>query len=177
MRNVYEVQGRTTTLFLPRKNGLVLKAFINTEDLPKVQMIPNTWFACWDPGTSSYRVCGMVYENDKRKSVWLHRYLTDAPTGTDVDHIDHDQLNNRRSNLRILTHSENHQNRNRPNKNNTSGYLGVTWSKYNYCWVAKLRVSGRYVYVGSFKDKELAAKAITQARARLMPYSQEAMAQ
>lgn len=41
------------------------------------------------------------------KRCYLHRIVIEAPDGEHVDHIDGDSLNNRRANLRLVTHAEN----------------------------------------------------------------------
>ena len=43
----------------------------------------------------------------KRKYISLSRLITDAKKGEEVDHADHNLLNNRRSNLRVCTKSQN----------------------------------------------------------------------
>ncbi len=45
------------------------------------------------------------------RKVLLHRAILDAPTGLEVDHINQDRLDNRRSNLRLCTRSQNIANR------------------------------------------------------------------
>lgn len=45
------------------------------------------------------------------KKIYLHRFLMDSPEGLIVDHINHQTLDNRRENLRVVTHSENMKNR------------------------------------------------------------------
>lgn len=46
----------------------------------------------------------------RSRGVSLHRFLTNPPNGLEVDHINHDTLDNRRSNLRVVTHAENMRN-------------------------------------------------------------------
>jgi hypothetical protein len=61
---------------------------------------------------------------------YLHRFLLDAPKGMQVDHINHDTLDNRRSNLRIVTtNQQNNENRNGAHKNSKTGIRGVTIHK------------------------------------------------
>ena len=73
-----------------------------------------------------------------------------------VDHIDGNGLNNRRQNLRIVTPSNNSQNR-RPRKNCTSKFKGVSFSKNHRKWATGIRVLGRYIFLGYFRDEKQAA--------------------
>lgn len=82
------------------------------------------------------------------KTVYMHRLILDAPQGMSVDHINGDTLDNRRSNLRIVTHTQNSRNRTKVNKNNTSGYMGVSASRGK--WYAQIMADGKNVYLGTF---------------------------
>ena len=88
-----------------------------------------------------------------------------APAGLDVDHIDGDGLNNRRSNLRACTHTENGRNR-KLSKNNTSGLKGVNAREAGK-WQAMIKTSGRILHLGVFDSKMEAAKAYDAAALRL----------
>ena len=46
-----------------------------------------------------------------RRKLYLHRLITDAPTGREVDHKDRNPLNNQRGNLRVCTRIQNCSNR------------------------------------------------------------------
>lgn len=81
------------------------------------------------------------------------------------DHIDRNELNNRRSNLRPCTPQENSWNRSIP-KNNTSGYIGVYWNKNTQKWRADIKVNGKHTYVYYGDDKEDALKARLEAEAK-----------
>jgi hypothetical protein len=72
----------------------------------------------------------------------------------EVDHKNHDTLDNQRLNLRVSTKKQNIANRRKP-KNNTSGYKGVYWDKCRSRW--SVSVSGKKV--GYFIDLKEAAKA------------------
>src|SRR5213592_797683 len=55
------------------------------------------------------------------KFLYLHHFiLGPIPKGREVDHINGDRLDNRRSNLRIASHHINQVNRHRHNSRNTS---------------------------------------------------------
>lgn len=101
--NEYRICGEEAFIFL--QDGYV--ALIDAADVPRV-------------GEFRWRVIhvnGTVYvyttrsEQGRSVGYYLHRIITDAPVGLTVDHIDHNPLNNRQSNLRVVTHQENCQNR------------------------------------------------------------------
>jgi len=89
---------------------------------------------------------------------YMHRLLTGAAQNQLVDHKDGDGLNNRRSNLRLATKSQNSMNR-RPNRSGTSGYKGVSFHRKARKWVACLKFQGRYHHLGLFASEEDAARA------------------
>ncbi len=93
-----------------------------------------------------------------RKTLHLHREIMKAPDGVMVDHINGNGLDNRRSNLRLCTQAENLRNQGM-NKNNTSGYKGVSWNKEMGKWYAQIRIDGKVKYLGLFDKKEHAANA------------------
>lgn len=78
-----------------------------------------------------------------------------------IDHIDGDKTNNRRENLRDVSNQINQQNRGRLPSSNTSGILGVSWSKRDNLWRARGKdpVTLRQVSLGCFKDKYAAGEA------------------
>jgi len=67
----------------------------------------------------------------------MHRYLLDAPPDMQVDHINGDRLDNRRSNLRLCTSAQNQANR-RGNRSASSRYKGVVYTKQRDGWVAAI---------------------------------------
>lgn len=79
-----------------------------------------------------------------------------------IDHINGDPSDNRLSNLRPATSRQNQQNK-RCYKNNTSGIKGVSWDRASAKWVARLKVSERYLHLGYFADKEAAGEAYARA--------------
>ena len=92
----------------------------------------------------------------------MHRIINNTPDGFDTDHINRNQLDNRRSNLRTATHSQNGHNR-PVQKNNKIGVKGVSWSKQNKKWYAQLHVRGKYVFRGHYDTIESAKRAYDNA--------------
>lgn len=84
---------------------------------------------------------------------YLHRYIMNPPKDKSVDHINGDGLDNRRSNLRVVTHQQNTMNRTKLNKNNTSGFRGVCWDKRVNKWTAYITIDGKRKTIGVFKNK------------------------
>lgn len=87
----------------------------------------------------------------------MHRLIMKAPTGMDVDHINGNQLDNRKSNLRICTHQENRSNTARP-VNNTSGYKGVYWHKQKAKWCTQITFMNKTYTLALFESPVEAAK-------------------
>ena len=92
----------------------------------------------------------------------LHRFIMDCPEGMDVDHENHNTLDNRKVNLKICTRTQNSRNMSIP-KNNTSGYKGVTWDKRCNKWMAQIMINRKNIFLGYFDDKVEAARAYNDA--------------
>lgn len=96
------------------------------------------------------------------KETGMHRYILGSDCPASVDHIDGDGLNNRRANLRPATHAENMRNR-KMQRNNTSGYRGVSWHSGSKKWRAKIKVDRQVRHLGVFAKAEDAARAYDAA--------------
>lgn len=93
----------------------------------------------------------------KSRIILMHREILKAPDGVWVDHIDRNGLNNQRVNIRLANRFQNQRNRG-PNNNNKSGYKGVSFSKQNKGWVAHIHYGGRVHHLGTFQNREMAAR-------------------
>lgn len=99
---------------------------------------------------------------------WLLHHGED-PGAAQIDHIDHDRLNNRISNLRLATPSQNLQNK-RQYRNNSSGRTGVYWIKDQQKWQARIRVDDKLLYLGSFASQADAEAARASAEILHFPF-------
>ena len=87
----------------------------------------------------------------------------------DVDHINGNRLDNRKSNLRIVTHGQNQQNRQAGY--GASRFRGVTRNKTGDKWCAYVHMGGRRHHLGTFIEEEEAASAASSFRREHMPFS------
>lgn len=93
---------------------------------------------------------------------WL--YMTGSWPNNQIDHRDLDPSNNRFTNLRDATGSENLRNRG-PQSNNTSGVKGVCWDKQREKWHAKISVNGKDRFIGYFDQDKLEDAATAYEKA------------
>jgi hypothetical protein len=92
--------------------------------------------------------------------LYMHRVIMNTPPDMDTDHINGNGLDNRRANLRVCTTSQNLINH--PKQiDNTSGYKGVY--KNHHHWQSIIMKDGKSIYLGTFKTKEISARAYDEA--------------
>ena len=89
-------------------------------------------------------------------------YVYGAFPEFDTDHINGVKGDNRLSNLRCATRSENKQNIRKPQSDNKTGVLGV--SKKRGRWIAQIKVAGVKKHLGVFDTPELAHSAYLSAK-------------
>lgn len=80
----------------------------------------------------------------------------------EVDHINLNSLDNRRTNLRLANRSQNVSNQGKP-KTNTSGFKGVSWYKANRKYVARIKFHQKNIHLGYFDDPYEAHMAYQRA--------------
>lgn len=136
-------------------------ALVDDKDFEELSR--HRWQAKWNPCSKTFYAKRTIYLPDgRRTTVWMHREilgLTDP--GVEVDHRDHDGLNNRRENLRACTEWQNQQNR-RKGAACSSRFKGVYWFKRTGKWRAQIK-SGKVIHVGYFASEEDAARAYDAA--------------
>ena len=147
-------------------NGLSTK--VDSKDFE--QFFKITFHAKWNAHTKSFyaRRRNPKFSGIRPKLPFLHREIMGNPVGMEVDHKNHDTLDNRRRNLRVCSRSQNQMNllgpRINPKKGTIkSGLRGVSWHKRSGKWIANIRVNGKYLYLGTFVEKRLAYNAYKKA--------------
>ena len=92
-----------------------------------------------------------------RRLGYLHRFILEAKTGTEVDHINGYGLDNRRVNLRECSHAENIANGRFVG--GLSGFRGVFWNKRKQKWVAQITHRNKRITIGYFSNLVDASEA------------------
>ena len=120
---------------------------------------------CWYYSKAGYVV---AREIGVSKLVYLHvlvMNVTDAEL--EVDHKKHPpgnahKIDNRKSNLEIVTHIDNMKNQGLKS-NNKSGITGVHWDEKRKKWVSQIMVQGKPIHLGRYNTKDNAIKARKEA--------------
>ena len=113
----------------------------------------------WKEYKRENRDTGYLRASIGKYKVNAHHLIIGQPlNGLMVDHKDQNTLNNRKSNLRIVTRSFNVQNK-IYNIKNISGFTGVHWEKTRKRYIVKISHNRKSFYLGSFKNPVDAAKA------------------
>ncbi len=116
----------------------------------------------WEIDKDGYAVSRRKGREDRRKL--MHRLVMGASALDIVDHRNGNRLDNRRTNLRFCTRSQNGINAG-VKKNNTSGFKGV--SKLGNVWRAYINADWKQIHLGCFPTAELAASARENAERRM----------
>lgn len=104
--------------------------------------------------------------NKNPKFTSMHRMIMNAKKGEEIDHINGNRLDNRRSNLRFCTRQQNRFNE-KLRSNKTSKFKGVYWQKDIKRWRARIQKDGEVNYLGTFLNELDAAKAYDKAAKKL----------
>lgn len=109
------------------------------------------WLNQWKWRANANSKTFYAMRSSYRKAILMHRLITNAPKGMDVDHIDGNSLNNQRKNLRVCSRSQNMGNTGQY-CTNTTGFKGVSFVKDIGKWKAEI---GRpSTYLGCFESPE-----------------------
>jgi hypothetical protein len=162
MRNEYYIDKLDNVVLVYLKyKGETMSAMIDIEDFSKIEEFPNTWFP--KPSNSGFYMIGR-YRKDPENKKWTyiqaHRLIMDAPKGKEVDHINHETLDNRKENLRVVSKSVNQLNRNKGNKTNKLGIRGVHFDEKIGKYRAQIQINKIKYHLGLHKTAEEAAEAI-----------------
>lgn len=140
------------------------ETLVDSDDYEKLSLY--SWFTQVNKQSSgNFKYYGRGEVNGKK--VMLHRFILNITDRTvQVDHINGNSLDNRKSNLRICTSSQNNQNARKTNKKTKSKYKGVIYSPIRSNgkprkspWTARIQKNKERISLGFYKTEEEAARA------------------
>lgn len=111
----------------------------------------------WSINKDGYVV---AYIDKDNPVCYLHRTI--MKTDKQIDHINHNKLNNCKYNLREVTNQQNAMNKKLLSRN-TSGVAGVDWMPSIQKWRARIKAEGKEIHLGVFDEFESAVKARKEA--------------
>ena len=153
---------------------------METKQLPPWEVVnhfikyePETGFMYWKLSASRYMKKGKMLSSRSEENyrivkflgtsykqhrlAWLLYYKVD-PGSMLIDHIDGDKSNNKITNLRLVTHSQNRINT-KMRKNNKTGVKGVHFCKRSNRYVASVTFKGKTIYRKYFDCLKSASEA------------------
>src|ERR1700761_8439916 len=128
------------------------------------ELSSSKWTACVQKNRAGRVTIVYAYrwtsaKDGPKKMIYMHRQIAGVTDPEiDVDHKDHDGLNNQIENLRIGDATKNLGNQ-RISSSNTSGYKGVSWYKAYGKWQAQINHNKIHYNIGYFNTAQEAAEA------------------
>jgi hypothetical protein len=129
------------------------------------------WYANYNKALKGFyaqmgKYIGVVNGKQKMKIIRMHRLIMERVIGRElkrnevIDHENHNPLDNRLENLRIVSHRQNLQNQKRKT---SSKYPGVYWHKRDKKWIARITLNSKRKHLGSFVNEVEAFEAYKSA--------------
>lgn len=140
-----------------------MTALVDDEDFEWLNQ--NKWYAN-DAGRHVYAARHLWdHATKKKRRLYMHRAILDAPAHLQADHINHNGLDNRRANLRLCTMAQNQANSRKRRSHTSSRFKGVSWHKATRNWRAAIKIGRHSKTLGYFED-EVEAAHVYDVRAR-----------
>ncbi|MHC4642734.1 MAG: HNH endonuclease, partial [Planctomycetota bacterium] len=139
-------------------------AMVDDEDYERLTKYK--WFAMRSR-RGFYAIRMVKAKNGSRKKIRMHRQIFDVPGDKFVDHINHNSLDNRKANLRIVTNMQNSWNKRKQRGDYSSQYKGVSWAKRVGKWHTEIYCRGTRIFIGYFDNQISAGRAYDAKAAEL----------
>ena len=137
-------------------NGKLSKghyALVDDEDYERLISVS------WRLSESGYAICTRPGTTPKsRITPLMHRVIMNPPSHLEVDHINHNTLDNRKENLRVCTNAQNQANK-KHTKTNPLGLRGIYSYGKNGKYRVVIRNHGKREHLGCFSDLDAAIRA------------------
>jgi hypothetical protein len=109
-----------------------------------------------------------VNADGKRRLAYLHREVMQPPPGQEVIFLNHDRLDCRRANLKVVT-KEQARRHHRVRRDSKSGVKGVRYNPESDSWSAYVYRHGHCYHVGTYYSQEQAQAAYEEELAKENP--------
>lgn len=137
------------------KNKGKFVALVDDEDYEYLNQFRwNVYYA-----SKTYYTHMNICKEGRNTTIPMHRLIMNTPKGLEVDHIDHNGLNNQKYNLRNCTHADNQMNSVRDRKEIKYRGVYIRKLKKHIRYTARLRHNGIYYWLGQFHNPIDAAKS------------------
>lgn len=153
--NKYDLSGKYGIGWTTNTNKLF---YFDLEDYDKIK--DYTWVESINTKTQYHYL--EAYDKKKKKNVYFVHLIINKK---DIDHANRNPLDNRKSNLRESTRSQQNANQ-KIRLDNTSGVIGVRWRKDRSVWCSYIQFEHSRIHIGNYTDKEDAIRARLQAEAK-----------
>jgi len=156
MKNKYRINDGIVYIELKYK-GEILETMIDLNDFDLVNSNKGTWGAYYSKGIKSFYCVGDIKINNKQKRTSMHRLVMNiVESELQVDHIYHNTLDNRKSQLRIVTQQENNW--------NLKDIKSYRFRKDCNKWISYIKINRKRKHLGYFDNEEDAKQAYLDAK-------------
>jgi hypothetical protein len=160
--NDYIVCDDHAEFIIINRKEIEFRVSVDFDDLQRLINLDIRWFTIWHKDSRTYYVrCSHKKEDDL---LYLHDFIMNPSADQLVDHEDHNGINNRRNNLRLVDKQSNCRHRKGANKNNTSGYRNVSFDSKSNPIVQLQDKNGKNHIWRDFKDVHEAGAFAEQKR-------------
>lgn len=141
--------------------------YVDLEDWDRIINFPYRWTI--EKNNKCYYLRSTIYlgsENGKSVNTRpiLHRWILNYKGKNRIDHINHNGLDNRKKNLRIIEACKNSEHRESKNCNNKTGYRNVFWNNRIQKYTVSLCHNYKTIHIGDFDDVDKAGLVAEEAR-------------
>lgn len=137
------------------QNGMI--ALVDEDDFERVSNE-----CIWSVKESCSRNAIKVYNGSSEETTYLSRFILDLKEDKKIFHKDGNKLNFTKSNLLVVDQGSITRKR-KGNRNSSSKYKGVSWSKKRNIWIAQIGTNNTTIKLGEFQSEENAALAYNEA--------------
>lgn len=138
-----------------KKTGKVFKCLFDKEDADKIKSF--SWYPHYNKDIKMFYAVSSMFKSGFKKTIRIHRLVLGVTSQKEIiDHINHNPMDNRKSNLRVTDDRGNMCNM----RNHPSGFPGVSLDKRQGKFVARVNICKHRKHLGAYKNLEEAARKV-----------------